>query len=52
MTIKDIAAAYRQSTEEFEKLVSSIPTDQLDTTHTDGWSSHLDIHNLAATEAQ
>ena len=52
MTIKDIAAAYRKSTEEFETLVASIAADQLDTKHPDGWSSRQVIHHLADSEAQ
>jgi hypothetical protein len=44
MTIKDIVAAYRKSTEEFEKLVASIPSDQLDNKHPDGWSSITPIN--------
>ena len=52
MSIKDIAAAYRKSTEDFEKLVVSIPADQLDTKHPEGWSSRQVIHHLADSEAQ
>ena len=52
MSIQDIAAAYRQSTEAFEKLVASIPSDQLDTKHPEGWSSRQVIHHLADSEAQ
>ena len=52
MTIKDIAAAYRKSTEEFEKVVASISADQLDTKHPEGWSSRQVIHHLADSEAQ
>lgn len=52
MTIKDIAAAYRKSTEEFEKLVNSISSDQLDTKHPEGWSARQVIHHMADSEAQ
>ena len=52
MSIKNIAAAYRQSTEDFEKLVASIPANQLDTKHPEGWSSRQVIHHLADSEAQ
>jgi hypothetical protein len=52
MSIKDIAAAYRKSTEDFEKLVASIPADQLDTKHPEGWSARQIIHHLADSEAQ
>jgi hypothetical protein len=52
MSIKEIAAAYRQSTESFEKLVASIPADQLDSKHPEGWSSRQVIHHLADSEAQ
>ena len=52
MGIKEIAAAYRQSTEAFEKLVASIPSDQLDTKHPDGWSARQVIHHMADSEAQ
>lgn len=52
MSIKEIAAAYRQSTEEFEKLVASIPSDQLDTKHPEGWSPRQVIHHMADSEAQ
>ena len=52
MSIKDIAAAYRKSTEDFEKLVASIPGDQLDTKHPEGWSSRQVIHHMADSEAQ
>jgi hypothetical protein len=52
MNIKDIAIAYRNSTEAFEKLVSSIPSDQLDTKHPEGWSARQVIHHMADSEAQ
>lgn len=52
MNIKEIAAAYRQSTESFEKLVASIPADQLDTKHPEGWSARQVIHHMADSEAQ
>ena len=52
MGIKEIAAAYRQSTEAFEKLVASIPSDQLDSKHPDGWSARQVIHHMADSEAQ
>ena len=52
MSIKEIAAAYRQSTEAFEKLVAGIPSDQLDTKHSEGWSARQVIHHMADSEAQ
>ena len=52
MGIKEIAAAYRQSTEAFEKLVAGIPTEQLDTKHPEGWSARQVIHHMADSEAQ
>ena len=52
MSIQEIAAAYRQSTEAFEKLVAGIPSDQLDTKHPDGWSARQVIHHMADSEAQ
>jgi len=52
MSIKDIAVAYRKSTEDFEKLVASIPADQLDTKHPEGWSARQVIHHMADSEAQ
>ena len=52
MSIKEIAAAYRQSTEAFEKLIAAIPSDQLDTKHPEGWSARQVIHHVADSEAQ
>ena len=52
MSIKEIAAAYRASTEAFEKLVAGIPSDQLDTKHPEGWSARQVIHHVADSEAQ
>ena len=52
MNIKEIAAAYRQSTESFEKIVTSISADQLDTKHPEGWSARQVIHHMADSEAQ
>jgi len=52
MSIKEIAAAYRQSTEAFEKLIAGIPSDQLDTKHPEGWSARQVIHHVADSEAQ
>ena len=52
MGIKEIAAAYRQSTEAFEKLVAGIPSEQLDTKHPEGWSARQVIHHMADSEAQ
>jgi hypothetical protein len=52
MSIKEIAAAYRDSTEAFEKLVAGIPSDQLDTKHPEGWSARQVIHHMADSEAQ
>lgn len=52
MSIKEIAAAYQQSTEAFEKLVASITSDQLDTKHPEGWSARQVIHHMADSEAQ
>jgi hypothetical protein len=52
MSIKEIAAAYRQSTEAFEKLVAGISSDQLDTKHPEGWSARQVIHHMADSEAQ
>ncbi len=52
MSIKEIAAAYQKSTEDFEKLVASIPSDQLDTKHPEGWSARQVIHHMADSEAQ
>lgn len=52
MSIKEIAAAYRQSTEAFEKFVAGIPSEQLDTKHPDGWSARQVIHHMADSEAQ
>ena len=52
MSIKEIATAYRVSTEAFEKLVAGIPSDQLDTKHPEGWSARQVIHHVADSEAQ
>lgn len=52
MGIKEIALAYRQSTEAFEKLVAGIPTAQLDVKHPEGWSARQVIHHMADSEAQ
>lgn len=52
MNIKEIAIAYRNSTEAFEKLVASIPSEQLDTKHPEGWSARQVIHHMADSEAQ
>ena len=52
MGIKEIAIAYRASTEAFEKLVAGIPSDQLDTKHPEGWSARQVIHHMADSEAQ
>ena len=52
MSIKEIASAYRQSTEAFEKLIAGIPSDQLDTKHPEGWSARQVIHHMADSEAQ
>lgn len=52
MGIKEIAAAYRASTEAFEKLVAGIPSEQLDTKHPEGWSARQVIHHMADSEAQ
>jgi len=52
MSIKEVVAAYRKSTEDFENLVASIPADQLDTKHPEGWSARQVIHHMADSEAQ
>ena len=52
MSIKEIAGAYRQSTEAIVKLVAGIPSAQLDTKHPEGWSARQVIHHMADSEAQ
>lgn len=52
MSIKEIAAGYRDSTEAFEKFIAGIKSDQLDTKHPEGWSARQVIHHMADSEAQ
>jgi hypothetical protein len=52
MSIKDLAAEYEASTQEFLQLVNSLKESDLDRSDAEGWTPRQVIHHVADSEAQ